>query len=239
MKKLFLFDIEGTTTPISFVHQVLFPYSVKKIDSFLKQNTLETNLLASLKTENELDFQQGKFTEQLYDGELLDEKALLNYLKFLVSVDRKSTALKEIQGKIWNQGYLSNELQSILFDDTPVFFSDILKKEGKIGIYSSGSVEAQQLIFQYSNFGNLSGFISYYFDTKVGGKREPNSYAIISKSVNLPPSEIAFFTDIKEEADAASQIGFEVCIMDRPGNLQQPVHNYRVLKNFGKYPNIN
>lgn len=228
--KHYLFDIEGTTTPISFVHEVLFPYSKKNLKSFLEKNPIEKSILEDLKKENQMDIEK-----KLFSLEIESFEDQVKYLEFLISVDRKSKPLKEIQGKIWDMGYQSGELKSILFPDVFSFFEKIKSFNSEISIYSSGSVEAQKLIFEFSNFGNLRTLINNYFDTGVGGKKEIDSYKNILSELKTNPSEVVFFTDIKEEADAAKSIGIEVFLMLREGNIPQTENNHKKLKSFDEF----
>ncbi len=218
MIKAILLDIEGTTTPIDFVHKTLFPYAKAKIGEFVEANFDEIQTeIEQLKTEYRKDF-----TEQIYGRDFRADspESVANYLKFLIEVDRKSTPLKSLQGKIWEKGYESGELESEMFEDVPRAF-ERWKKQGKtIAIYSSGSVLAQKLIFKYSNFGDLSGFISNYFDTNIGGKKETESYVKIAFALNHPPKRVAFVSDISAELDAARNAGFETVLALRKGNGQ-------------------
>jgi len=218
MMKVILLDIEGTTTPIDFVHKRLFPFAKAKIGEFVRENFDEIQAeIAQLKTEYKKDF-----TEQIYGRDFRENspESVANYLKFLTEVDRKSTPLKSLQGKIWQAGYESGELRSEMFADVPQAF-ERWKTQGKtIAIFSSGSVLAQELIFKYSNFGDLSGFISDYFDTNVGGKKEAESYVKIAAALNHPPKRIAFVSDILAELDAARNAGCETVLAVRTGNGQ-------------------
>ncbi|MDQ3063862.1 MAG: acireductone synthase, partial [Acidobacteriota bacterium] len=169
-----LLDIEGTTTPIDFVHQTLFPVARRRMVEFVKENFSSlTGEIKSLKIEHENDYAEG-FYEKEFDETAL--ASIANYLKFLIDVDRKSTALKSIQGKIWKAAYEAGELKSEVFADVPRAFERWREQGKTIAIYSSGSVLAQTLIFKYSNCGDLTAFIAEYFDTYVGGKKETVSY---------------------------------------------------------------
>ena len=142
---------------------------------------------------------------------------LLEYILWLMDRDRKSTALKSLQGKIWKQGFESGELQGMLFDDVP----EALRRwaaQARVAIYSSGSVEAQRLVFRHSVFGDLTGLISGYFDTRVGPKRESASYAAIAAEVGVEPGAVIFLSDVVAELDAAREAGFETRLVVRPGN---------------------
>lgn len=228
-----LFDIEGTTTPISFVHDVLFPYSKEKISDYILNGKLDPKIVADLIEENRLDIKNELFSAPILGTDhIVNLQVLESYLQYLIRVDRKSKPLKEIQGHIWKAGCEKAELQSVLFSDVPDFFVRLDERKIKIAIFSSGSVEAQKCIFKHSTFGDISKYISFYFDTNVGGKRDPASYTEIARQVGYNPNKILFFTDIKEEADASKQAGFYVGILNRPGNTPQPKHSYKVLKDF-------
>lgn len=214
--KAILLDIEGTTTPIDFVHKTLFPFAKAKIGEFVEENfaRIQTEI-SQLKIEYKKDF-----SEQIYGRDFREDspESVANYLKFLIEVDRKSTPLKSLQGKIWQAGYESGELKSVMFEDVPRAF-ERWKTEGKaIAIYSSGSILAQKLIFKYSNFGDLSGFIDNYFDTNAGHKREAESYQTIADALSFPAENLAFVSDVVEELDAAGKIGLNTFLSIRKGN---------------------
>ena len=228
MIKAILLDIEGTTTPIDFVHKTLFPFAKAKIGEFIEANFDEIKPeIAQLETQYRKDF-----TEQIYGRDFREDapESVANYLKFLIETDRKSTPLKSLQGKIWQKGYESGELESIMFDDVKPAF-ERWKSQGKmIAIYSSGSVLAQKLIFKYSNFGDLSLFISNYFDTNIGGKKEAESYVKIAAALNQPPKRVAFFSDIPAELDAARNAGMQTSLVVRKGNGSvENKNNYEVI----------
>ncbi|PJZ25315.1 acireductone synthase [Leptospira hartskeerlii] len=223
--ELYLFDIEGTTTPIEFVHKVLFPYSVQNFITFFSETSAETGfaeeLILASKNEKE-------YTEEVSNS----PESLAKFCNYLVSKDRKLGILKEIQGRIWKKGYESGELKSTIFSDVPPFLERIRKSGKRAAVYSSGSVEAQILIYKYCEAGDLTVYFENYFDTAVGGKKEASSYTKISEKLSLPPSSIVFFTDIKEEADAATKAGVRSILLSRPGNHPQAEHKYQVIENF-------
>ncbi|XDD49540.1 acireductone synthase [Leptospira sp. WS92.C1] len=223
--EFYLFDIEGTTTPIEFVHKILFPYAVRKFDSYFQTENLQEEIIEQLIREAKED--------TMYSGTISNSPVdLSEYCKYLVSVDRKSGPLKEIQGRIWKTGYENGELKSSMFPDVPDFLKRIQISQKKAAVYSSGSIQAQKLIFEYSESGNLTGYFSAYFDTGVGGKRESVSYKKIAENLKLEPGKILFFTDIKEEADAATTAGLKTAVLERPGNHQQPEHSHPKLSSF-------
>jgi enolase-phosphatase E1 len=218
MVKAILLDIEGTTTPIDFVLKTLFPFSKAKMDEFVREHFEEIGAeIAQLKTEYRKDF-----TGQLYGRDFREDapESVSTYLKFLIDVNRKSTPLKSLQGQIWRAGYESGALQSEMFADVPRAFERWKKHSKIIAIFSSGSRLAQKLIFQYSNFGDLTPFISDYFDTTTGGKKEPESYRRIAEKLGFEPDDVLFVSDILAELDAARESGMQTVLSIRSGNGQ-------------------
>jgi enolase-phosphatase E1 len=209
MIKLYLFDIEGTTTDISFVHKVLFPYSYKAMEHHVKGH-LDHPVVKSC-------IEKVKQTVIDEDQKELDLDGVISKLKEWIANDRKHPALKEIQGLIWDVGYSKGEFQGHLYTDVKPFFTQILSTNTAIGIYSSGSVHAQKLIFGYSTEGDLTPMISHFFDTKVGHKREKASYSKIATETQLSANEIHFFSDIPEELEAAEAAGMGVTQVVREG----------------------
>ncbi|NBU98665.1 MAG: acireductone synthase [Spirochaetia bacterium] len=227
----FLFDIEGTTAPISFVHEVLFPYSKNNLLSYLQKNKISNLIFSNLQEDHKKDKNSNLYKSSLENS----ADSLFSYLEFLISVDRKNAGLKEIQGEIWKQGYESGDIKSQIFQDTLDFFQFIKKNNKQINIYSSGSILAQKLIFKYSNLGDMSSYITNYFDTGVGPKRDSNSYLAISKALNCSPNEIIFFTDIQEEADSALSIGIKSYLMLRKGNSPLELIKHPTLNSFSEW----
>lgn len=233
MSQLILLDIEGTTTPIDFVHKTLFPFAKKKIGEFVAQNFNELQTeISQLKVEYKKDF-----TNQIYGRNFSEDapESISNYLKFLIEVDRKSTPLKSIQGKIWQKGYESGELKSEIYEDVPRAFQRWKTENKLIAIYSSGSVLAQKLLFGYTEFGDLTSFISAYFDTNVGAKREAESYKKIASAESFPPVEnFLFISDIVAELDAAKKAGFQTFLSIRQGNepIDEANVNHQMIESF-------
>jgi enolase-phosphatase E1 len=229
--KAILLDIEGTTTPIDFVHQTLFPFAKEKIGDFVAEHFSDLkDEIEQLKIEYKTDF-----TNQIYGRNLDPQSAesIAEYLRFLIEVDRKSTPLKSLQGKIWQAGYETGELKSEMFEDVPGALERWYREGKTIAIYSSGSVLAQKLIFKYSKFGDLSPFISAYFDTNVGHKRERQSYENIAEKMQNRKREILFISDVVEELNAAHQAGFDVILAVRDGNSAvNGNHSYQAVCSF-------
>lgn len=213
MTQAILLDIEGTTTPIDFVHRTLFPFAKQHISQFVVENfdTL-TAEIAQLSLEHSTD---SSYTLPLKSD---DPDSASEYLKHLIDSDRKSTPLKSIQGKIWQAGYESGELRSVVFEDVPKAFERWTAQGKTIAIFSSGSVLAQKLIFRYSDHGDLSQYISAYFDTTTGPKREAESYRKIVAKLGSSPNEMLFVSDILEELEAAKEAGLGTVLSIRNGN---------------------
>ncbi|HEV2215657.1 MAG TPA: acireductone synthase [Terracidiphilus sp.] len=213
---LYLLDIEGTVAPLTLTADLLFPFARAHFPQFLHANAAEPLVradLALLAEENRAE----KDPDSPAFSHPEDLRQALDYLSWLMDRDRKSTALKSLQGKIWKQGFESGDLQGIFFPDVP----PALKRwsaAAKVAIYSSGSVEAQQLLFRHSNFGDLTPHLSGYFDTRTGPKAEPASYQTIANDMHVEPSQLQFFSDAMRELDAARSAGCATRLVVRPGN---------------------
>jgi enolase-phosphatase E1 len=211
--RLYLLDIEGTVAPLTLTSEVLFPYARAHFAEFLKKHDSDGAVgadLALLGEENLADVEAPQFTDGSVD-------AALDYLLWLMDRDRKSTALKSLQGKIWKAGFESGELKGMLFADVPEAFVR-WARDARVAIYSSGSVEAQRLLFRYSNFEDLTPLISGYFDTRTGAKREGASYTAIASVMSVAAGEALFFSDVVAELDAARGAGCDTRLVMRPGN---------------------
>jgi len=236
--KVYLLDVEGTVAPLSLTSEVLFPYARAHFEEFLKRN-LPSDAevqkdISLLVQENTLEREAGApnmiTTGDDVPGEghsgngysftmttIEYREAALKYIHWLIDRDRKSTALKSLQGKIWKAGFESGELKGTLFDDVP----GALRRwsaNARVAIYSSGSVEAQKLLFRHSTFGDLMPLITDYFDTRTGPKMEAASYAAITAAMHVAPQELLFFSDSVRELDAARAAGCGTRLVVRPGN---------------------
>jgi enolase-phosphatase E1 len=201
-----LLDIEGTTTPIAFVHDVLFSYAREHVREFLAANSAAEDV-ALLREEQAIDVKEGRNPPT----------ELTAYVEWLISLDRKSTGLKSLQGKIWRQGYVEGSLKSQVFADVAPAFARWRERGLRISIFSSGSVLAQQLLFAHTEAGDLTPFIESYFDTTVGKKGEAESYRRIADVMGLEPEEILFVSDVVAELEAASDVGMKTLLSIRPG----------------------
>jgi len=209
-----LLDIEGTTTPIAFVHDVLFSYARDHVREFLAANPAAEDI-ALLREEHANDVGDApQLTNEI--------ESIAAYVEWLIKLDRKSTALKSLQGKIWRQGYEAGSLKSQVFADVAPAFERWRDRGLKISIFSSGSVLAQQLLFAHTEVGDLTRFIDSYFDTKVGKKGEAESYRKIAEVMGIEPQQILFISDVTAELDAANQAGMKTLFSIRPGNSEQP-----------------
>ncbi|HYV04349.1 MAG TPA: acireductone synthase [Blastocatellia bacterium] len=218
--KVLLLDIEGTTTPIDFVYKVLFPYARAHAAGFLALHRTEVaEDITALSHANAQDRAEGLNPPPIL-GCSIDE--ITAYLHWLMDLDRKTTPLKSLQGKIWQAGYRAGELHSQVFDDVPRAFKSWCEQGKQICIYSSGSVLAQKLLFANTEAGDLTGFIGGYFDTNIGAKGETESYRRIAEQLNVPPSAIVFVSDVTAELEAAASAGLETLLCLRPGNHPQP-----------------
>ncbi|MBS1812456.1 MAG: acireductone synthase [Acidobacteria bacterium] len=217
--KIILLDIEGTTTPIDFVFQTLFPYARHHLTSYLAEHWEEAQAdIAELQAEHTADAQQG-LNPPPFDNTQLD--SVVTYLHWLMDRDRKSTPLKSLQGKVWEEGYKSGALKSQIFADVPPALARWQQQQKHICIFSSGSVLAQKLLFTYTECGDLSPFISGWFDTKVGAKKEATSYLRIAEELGGKPQEVTFISDVTAELAAASAAGMQAILSVRPGNPPQ------------------
>ena len=190
-------DIEGTTSSIDFVHQTLFPYARSHLRAFLQAHADDTAVRACL---GEVEAIEGRPLS-------IDEAAAV--LERWIDEDRKVTPLKTLQGLIWAQGYAAGELKGHVYDDTPVALRRWHSQGRQLYVYSSGSVDAQKLIFGHTDFGDLTPLFSGYFDTRVGGKREADSYRRILQQIGRAGGEVLFLSDVGEELDAARAAGMQ------------------------------
>jgi enolase-phosphatase E1 len=225
-----LLDIEGTTTPVDYVFGVLFPFARQRAESFLLAHADDPAVQADL-----------RLLRQEYEAET--EAAVppwdrsspvgaVPYIHDLIGLDRKSTGLKSLQGKIWDQGYREGNLQAQMFADVPAALQRWVQAGKRVYIYSSGSIQAQQLLFRYSEAGDLTPYLSGYFDTRTGPKREVDSYRKIAAAINLPPERICFISDVVAELEAAAAAGLRTLLSLRPGNAPTDPGTMTVVSDF-------
>ncbi len=224
-----LLDIEGTITPISFVIDTLFPYAHDHAYRFLCDHWHEEDVREDVEALRALAEEQGsavRIPELDEASEAAVRGAVRDFVQRLIHDDSKATALKSLQGKIWREGYERGSIRGEFYDDALRAMERWSARGIRIAIYSSGSVEAQQLLFRHSVEGDLTGLVAAWFDTAVGPKREPSSYETIAEELDVDPGRILFATDVVAEAEAASEAGLQVVVMARLGNPQQPAHRF-------------
>lgn len=217
-----LLDIEGTTTPIEFVYDVLFPYARLRMRDYIRNHidAIQQELKQLVSEHNE-DILAGLNPPPICDNSIEETvESITAYIHWLMGIDRKSQPLKSLQGKIWEYGYENGEIKSQVFDDVPMAFDKWHKQNIQICIYSSGSVLAQKLLFRYTEAGDLTPFISAYFDTTIGPKINTESYTAIAHKLKLAPAEIIFVSDSPIELEAAHRAGIQVIHSIRPGNKE-------------------
>ena len=237
--KCILLDIEGTTTPIDFVYQVLFPFARTHVKDYLARHWSSADVqndLAQLRAEQAADAQQGLAPPAINeDSDQSTIETTVAYVHWLMDRDRKSTPLKSLQGKIWEEGYEAGELLSQVIDDVPSAIRRWHKEGKQICIYSSGSVLAQKLLFSHTSAGDLTPLINGYFDTTIGAKKDAESYCCIAVTLQLPPEEFVFVSDVIAELDAAYAAGLQGVLSLRPGNHPQPPsHSYQIIHSFAE-----
>jgi enolase-phosphatase E1 len=236
-----LLDIEGTTTPIEFVHKTLFSYARERIQTFLEASAGEPAVdaaLDGLREEQRVDASAGESPPEWRDDSS-DARltAAAGYVRWLIDRDRKSRWLKELQGRIWEEGYRSGSLHGEVYPDVPRALSRWTGAGLLVGIFSSGSVLAQKLLFAHSNAGDLTPFLRWHFDTAVGAKRESASYRRIAETIGTAPSRILFISDVTAELDAAQAAELRTLLCDRGGNgSSDPACRHSVIGSFDQVP---
>ena len=231
-----ILDIEGTTTPIAFVTKTLFPYARRHLRSFLDHDgDASSDVIARLHAEHEHepDASSPPWSD---DSPAARRASAIAYVGWLMDRDRKSPALKDLQGRIWDAGYRSRELVGEVFADVPSALQRWQRDGIGVGIFSSGSVLAQKLLFGYSSSGDLTRYLRWYFDTGIGAKGDPESYARIASHVAMPPADVLFVSDALRELDAARTAGMQTAMSIRDGNPQQPPHDHPVVSSFDELP---
>ena len=232
-----LLDIEGTTCPVSFVSKTLFPYAKHSLGRFIAihQNDKEVRVILEAAVQEWLQ-DRAEISRNLrdkYPGDAIKAPgAITEYLLHLINIDKKSTALKDIQGKIWRKGYQCGELKGALFPETATSFQQWTQQKILISSYSSGSIQAQQLLYQHSIDGDLSANIHQWFDTHTGPKKSSSSYATISQRLNSPSENILFVSDNPDECNAARGAGLATLFSLREGNPDQDPQGHRVIRSL-------
>ncbi len=210
MKTTILTDIEGTTSSISFVKDVLFPYARRALPGFVRANGDRSEVrqwLDAVASEH---------------GAMCDDEMIAEMLQGWIDEDRKHTALKALQGMIWEAGYRDGDFSAHLHPDVEPKLREWHAAGHPLAVYSSGSVPAQKLFFGHSVAGDLLPLFDAFFDTEVGHKRESDSYRRIAQQLNRAPGDILFLSDVVEELDAAREAGMRTVLLDRREDYPEP-----------------
>ena len=197
-----LLDIEGTTSAIAFVKDTLFPFAERALDGFLRDRGADPAVAPVLDE-----------VRALAPGHEPAEA-----LRGWMARDEKVTPLKALQGMIWRQGFESGQIRGHLWPDVAPCLRAWARGGLALRIYSSGSVEAQRLLFAHTEAGDLTPLLQGFDDTRTGPKREAASYAAIAASAGQPPGAVLFLSDVAEELDAAATAGMRVCQLVRPAD---------------------
>jgi enolase-phosphatase E1 len=238
-----LLDIEGTTCPVSFVADTLFPYAADRLENFLRQQK-DNEAVRQLVSEAEqawrsdTDPEATTLRRQLVPPEQdvaaaeIAEQGVAPYLQLLIRQDRKLTALKDLQGLIWQAGYASGDLVAPLFADVPGALERWHRAGVELAVYSSGSVPAQQLLYGHTPNGDLRQLFRHWFDTRTGRKQDSESYTTISEAMGVRPHQVLFISDALVECEAAHQAGMAVLFSDRPGNPNRDAGPFEKISDY-------
>lgn len=230
MAKAILTDIEGTTSSISFVRDVLFPYAAQHLPMFVRANAREPAVADQLRA-----------AAQEAGVEAGDYPAIIEALQRWIAEDRKITPLKALQGMLWEHGYRNRDYQAHVYPDAFEQLRHWHAAGLPLYVYSSGSIQAQKLFFAFSECGDMTPLFRDYFDTTSGPKQESSSYARIAAAIGLPPGEILFLSDIAAELDAARAAGMQTCWLVRPADTSatpdEVAHaHHPVARDFNEIP---
>ena len=219
--RVILLDIEGTTTPVEFVFQTLFPYASRKLEPFLREHAEDPEIQILIQ---ELCVQQGADERNglnppgwMDEPEEARQRSCVAYGQWLIVRDSKCPPLKSLEGRVWHQGFASGELRGEVFPDVPVAFERWRRQKKIICMYSSGSVLAQQNLFRTTASGDLTSYISIFFDTRIGAKTDGESYKKIADSLSFAPDQFLFVSDAVKEIEAARSVGMQTVLCERDG----------------------
>lgn len=203
-------DIEGTTSDIAFVHDVLFPYAREYLPDFVRARADDPEVAALIDD-----------VRAEADASDADVDRVIGILSQWMDEDRKSTPLKALQGMVWQQGYTDGDFTGHVYDDAVAALQAWADDRRALYVYSSGSVAAQKLLFAYSDHGDLTDLFSGYFDTRIGPKKKSRSYKAIAAELGEPPSSLLFLSDVGDELDAAAAAGLQTCWVARDEDTQE------------------
>ncbi|PKM16356.1 MAG: acireductone synthase [Gammaproteobacteria bacterium HGW-Gammaproteobacteria-2] len=225
MSKTIVTDIEGTTSSIAFVKQVLFPYARQALPAFVRRHGQEP------------DVRRWLDAAALDIGGVVSDNCIVELLQQWIDEDRKHTALKALQGMIWRSGYAHAAFHAHIYADAAAQLQAWHANGHVLYVYSSGSVAAQRLFFAHTEAGDLTPLFSGFFDTEIGGKREPQSYRNIVAEIGTAANDVLFLSDVVEELDAAREAGLDTVLVDRIEDYPQPreadtCHGHRRVTRF-------
>lgn len=220
-----LTDIEGTTSAIAFVKDVLFPYALRELPGFVRSNADDPAVRHWLDA------------AALDIGGVVSDECIVELLQDWIREDRKHTALKGLQGMLWKAGYQRGDFRGHVYADAAIRLREWHTAGMPLYVYSSGSVDAQKLLFAHSEAGDLAWLFSGHFDTEVGAKRDPDSYRRIVAALNIPAGDLLFLSDVVEELDAARLAGLRTVLVDRRADYPAPrldadAHGHRRVESF-------
>ena len=232
-----LLDIEGTTCPVSFVTNTLFPYAQTELKNFLEIHRNNPSIKQLIKNADEEwrqdnDEHSAILRCQQDESQRPTHLKIEAYLQLLITADKKSTVLKDIQGKIWREGYTTGKISSEVYEDAHESLKRWYKQGFRLAVYSSGSIEAQHLLYKYTNKGDIENLFSSWFDTHIGNKKEPSSYTEIASVMGCKTQNILFISDNSDECDAARRAGLGTLYSMRDGNPQQEPRNHPVIRHL-------
>ncbi|MBK8258162.1 MAG: acireductone synthase [Polyangiaceae bacterium] len=206
LKRAIVTDIEGTTSAISFVKDVLFPFAAQHLPSFVAEHASSAEVSAVLKSAR----------DHLGNPNLPTDELVKTFLQWIAE-DKKVTALKTLQGMIWKSGYERGELKGHLYPEVAQVLATWKAGGHALYVFSSGSIAAQRLLFAHTEYGDLTPLFSGYFDTTTGSKLNASSYTSIAQAVGRPPDEVVFLSDHEGEIAAAQEAGMRVVCLVREG----------------------
>lgn len=210
MPRAILTDIEGTTSSISFVKDVLFPYARNALPGFVRERG------------DEPEVRQWLDVVATEHGSICNDDVIVETLQGWIDEDRKHTALKALQGMIWSEGYANSDFTAHIYHDAAEMLKHWHDEGHTLAVYSSGSVPAQKLFFRHTDAGDLAPLFSGFFDTEVGHKRDAGSYRLIAEKLKRSPEDIVFLSDVVEELDAARDAGMRTVLIDRLDDYPHP-----------------
>jgi enolase-phosphatase E1 len=232
-----LLDIEGTTCPVSFVAEVLFPYAREHLASYLQSHGDDPGVAQLVADVEQLWAEQTEPEAQSLRRSLQQQDravAVVPYLHWLIDRDIKATPLKDLQGRIWEAGYADGSIVAPLFVDVPAALQRWSAQGLVLAVYSSGSVAAQQLLYGHNQAGDLRNLFSHWFDTRTGPKQAPSSYALISAAMDCEPAQILFISDAIAELEAATRAGLQVLFSDRAGNPERDNGRFEKISDYSR-----